>query len=245
MANDFSSVASELTASVLNSHPSTAALIKEAMVRTLQALQPEIVPFMEKSGSFSTVARQATYTAADAGFPLGLLRFERLGYDMGNYYRPLEVAPMDTIRMLQEHPAIEYPFRVAWWEERLQFGPAPAGVYTVKWDATLDATKDTATGALITTASTTQTNAWFLLPQVAVLKHFTWWDYFTTSPDQRPDLAASHQQLATMALARLRETGQKREEMASTYVVGSAYERYSPDRSRAARVSRLFPGAPV
>ncbi len=245
MANDFSSVASELAASVLNSHPNTAALIKEAMVRTLQALQPEIVIFMEKSGSFNTVANQGTYTATDTGFPAGLLRFERLGYDMGGYYRPLEVAPMDTVRALQEHPSSAYPFRVAWWEDRLQFGPAPAGVYAVKWDVTLDATKDTATGALLTTASTTQTNAWFLLPQVTVLKHFVWWDYFTTSPDQRPDLAASHQQLATMALARLRETGQKREEMASTYVVGSAYDNYSPDRLRSSRVSRLFPGAPV
>ena len=244
--SDFSTIAAELVAGVLNTHPSTSALMKAAMVRQLANLQPEIAPFMEKSGSFSTVAGQATYTPAVTGFPGGHLRFERIFYDLGNYRRPIEPTDMDTIRGLQEHPAAEYPFRAAWWEERLQFGPAPAGIYLVKWDVTLDATKDTATGALLTAASTTQTNAWFLAPQVTAFKHLVWADYFMTSPDQRPDLAQSHQGLAQLAITRLREAGQKRQAMSGTAQVPNAFDAYSGQSgSRASRVSSIFPGAPA
>ena len=244
MSGDFATIAAELTAGVLNTHPSVPALMKAAMVRQLGNLLPEIVPFMERSGSFTTIAGRATYSPADAGFPGGLLRFERLGYDMGSYIRPLELASMDTIRALQESPASEYPFRVAWWEELLQFGPAPNGAYTVKWDVTLDATKDTATGDLITTASTTETNAWFLLPQATAFKHLVWGDYYLTSPDQRPNMASSHQGLAQVALERLREAGRKRQAFGQTLVVPNAFDAYGSG-SRASRLSRLFPGAPV
>lgn len=243
--SDFSTIAAEIVAGVLNSHPNTSALVKAAMVRQLQALQPEVLPFMEKSGSFNTIANQATYTSAAAGFPAGLLRFERIGYDMGSYLRPLEVVDMDTLRYLQEHPAAAYPFRVAWYEEKLQFGPAPVGVYAVKWDVILDATKDTATGALLTTASTTQTNPWFVLPQVAVLKALTWGDYFSTSPDQRPELAAAHQGNAQVALARIREAGFKRQMLGQTLVQPSSFDLYREEWSPSARIARLFPGAPV
>jgi hypothetical protein len=240
---DFATIAAELVAGVLNTHPSTSALVKAAMVRQLLNLQPEIAPFMERSGAFSTVAGQAAYPSAVPG---GLLRFERLWYDLGNYRRPIDVADMATIRGLQEHPAAEYPFRAAWWEERLQFGPAPAGVYSVKWDITLDATKDTATGAILTATSTMETNPWFLLPQVAAFKHLVWADYFMTSPDQRPEMAQSHQGLAQLAITRLREAGQKRQAMSSTAQVPNAFDAYSGrSGSRASRVSSIFPGAPV
>lgn len=243
MANDFASVAAECVAGVLNSHPATAGFIAAAMVRQLQALQPEVVPFMELSGSFNTVAGQGSYTTASTGMPKGLLRFERLGYDMGAYRRPLEVVDMETLRYLQEHPSAEYPFRVAWYEEKLQFGPAPAGVYAVKWDVILDAAKDTTTGALLTSASTTQTNAWFLLPQVAVLKALTWADYFSTSPDQRPDLAANYQGQAQVALARLREANLKRQLVGQTIIQPSSFD--LGYLSRDSRIAALFPGAPV
>lgn len=243
--SDFNTIAVELVSGVLNSHPNTSALIKAAMVRQLGNLLPEIVPFMERSGSFTTLPGKGSYAPGDAGFPAGLLRFERLWFDMGNYRRPIELADMETIRALQEHPASECPFRVAWWEDRLQFGPAPNGAYTVKWDVTLDATKDTATGALLTTASTTETNAWFLLPQVTTFKHLVWGDYFLTSPDQRPDLAQSHQALAQVALERLREAGRKRQNVGGqTLVTPNAFDAYGSG-SRSTRVSTLFPGAPV
>lgn len=245
MANDFPAVLSELVAGTLNSHPNTSALMAASLVRQLANLQPEVVPWMELSGSFATVANQATYTSAVTGFPKGYLRFERLGYDMGAYYRPLEVVDMLTIRELQELPAMAYPWRIAIFEGKLQFGPAPVGVYTVKWDITLDATVDQATGALITTASSTGiSNPWFLLPQVSALKHLAWADYYLTSPDQRPDLGQTHQQFAAAALARAREAGQKKEEMSQALVTPNAFDAYQT-RSPAARLSRLFPGAPA
>jgi hypothetical protein len=241
--SDFATVAAEIVAGVLNNHPNTTALVKAAMVRQLLSLQAEKAPFMEKSGSFNTVANQAAYTYASTGMPPGLLSFERLWYDQGATGRPIEVVDMGTIRMLQENGSTSYPFRVAWWEERLQFGPAPAGIYPVKWDIILDATKDTATGTVLTVADTTKTNAWFLAPQSAVFKHLVWADYFSTSPDQRPELAASHQQLATVALARLREANAKRQQMGGLLVQPSSWDGY--DRSVSSRISTLFPGAPV
>lgn len=243
--SDFSTIAAEIVAGVLNSHPNTSALVKAAMVRQLQALQPEVLPFMELAGSFNTVASQAAYTTASTGMPKGLLRFERLGYDMGSYLRPIEAVDVDTLRYLQESQPTAYPFRVAWYEEKLQFGPAPLGVYAVKWDVILDATKDTATGALLTTASTNQTNPWFVLPQVAVLKALTWADYFSTSPDQRPELAASYQGQAQVALARIREAGFKRQMLGQVLTQPSSFDLYSEGSTSAARVSRIFPGAPV
>jgi hypothetical protein len=248
--SDFATIAAEITAGVLNTHPSTSALIKAAMVRQLGNLLPEIVPFMERSGSFSTVAGKGTYAPGDIGFPAGFLRFERIGYDMGSYFRPLEVVDMATIRALQESPSPEYPFRIAWWEERLQFAPAPNGAYVVKWDVTLDATKDTATGKLFDATDTSpaaggRTNAWFLLPQVTAFKHLVWGDYYLTSPDQRPDMAQSHQALAQVALERLREAGRKRQSFSGgALVVPNAYDAYGSG-SRSLRVSTLFPGAPV
>lgn len=241
----FATVAAEIVAGVLNSHPNTTTHVKAAMVRQLLALQAEQAPFMERSGSFSTIANQAAYTGADAGFPEGLLTFQRLYYDMGSYARPIEPTDVMTIRRLQETPAVSYPFRACWWQERLQFGPAPAGVYVVKWDIVLDSTKDETTGALITEASTTQTNPWLDLPQLTVFKHLVWSDYFAVSPDQRPELAASHQQAAATQLARLREAGKTRQGMSAVAVIPSAWGNYSPEERRTAGVSLFFPGAPV
>jgi len=245
MADDFQTVAADLVAGVLNSHPNTATLMKAALVRQLANLKPEIVPWMEVSGSFVTVANQSAYSSSDAGYPKSLLRFERLGYDMGAYRRPLEVTDMETIRAVQEGASAAFPYLVAWYEEKLQLAPPPAGAYTIKWDAVLDATKDTSSGTLITVSSTSQTNAWFLLPQVSVLKHLAWADYYLTSPDQRADLGQQHQAFAAQALARAREAGSKREGLNSIAVTPNAFTRATSGRQGSNRLSVLFPGAPT
>jgi hypothetical protein len=240
--SDFQTVAAEIVAGVLNTHPTTTALVKAAMVRQLQNLSSEVINFMEVSGSFSTVANQAAYSGADAGYPDSLLRFDRLWYDLGNYARPLEVIDIFTIRALQEHGSAVHPTRICWYEEKLQFGPAPAGVYTVKYNAVLDARRNTADGALITTASTTQTNAWFTTG-VVPFRHLVWADFFMTSPDTRPDMAENHTRMAGVALSRLREAGRKKQEMNGVVTVPSAFDHYSGSGS--GRISLLFPGAPV
>lgn len=242
---DFQTVAAELVAGVLNTHPSTATLMKAAMVRQLDLLQPEIVPFMEVSDSFSTAAGTMVYTSATTGFPKSLLRFERLWYDLGSSVRWLTPTDPGTVRALQEQPSQAYPPWVCWFEEKLQFGPAPAGIYVVKWDGILDSRKNTADGALITTASTIQTNGW-LSDGLTAFRHLCWGDYYATSPDQRPDLAQAHVGQANVALGRLREAGKTRQEMNGTMVTPSAWDDYSLRQgSGYSRISALFPGAPV
>lgn len=243
MPDDFAALlddADGLVAGVLNTHPSTRSHLAAAVVRQLGNLQAEIIPFMEKSGSFSTVANTASYGHGDLGFPRGLLRFERLYYDLGNTTRPLEPVDPDTIRAWQERPAQTYPTRVCWYEERLQFGPAPAGAYVVKWDATLDATKDAGSGATISVDDEDATNPWFTTGKVA-LKHLVWADYFMTSPDQRPEMASAHGNSAQVALERLRETGKKRQGMNTPVRTPNAFDLYGGTPS--ARLQAIFPGA--
>jgi len=244
MPGTFAEVRDELVAGVLNSHPSTSSLIAAAMVRQLANLQPEAVPFMEVTGSFSTGAGVNSYTSTTAGFPKSLLRFDRLWYDMGQSARFLEIVDADTIRYLQEQSSQAYPTRVTWYEEKLQFGPAPSAVYVVKWAAILDSTKNTADGAAITatTGASTQTNAW-LTTGVVPFKHLVWADYYMTSPDQRPDLAASHGNLASVALERLHEAARKRQEMNTVLVTPNAFDGYRGASS--ARIQAIFPGAPI
>ena len=76
------------------------------------------------------------------------------------------------------------------------------------------------------------------------LKHLAWADYFLTSPhNQQPNLAASHGNLAQVALGRLREAGRKRQEMNTLVVIPNAYDNYRGSSS--ARIQALFPGAPI
>lgn len=243
MADDFAALlddADGLVAGVLNTHPSTRPLLAAAVVRQLANLQPEIVPFMEKSGSFLTANGVAAYGYGDADFPKGLLRFERLYYDLGATIRPIDVVDPGTVRAYQERPAQAYPTCVCWYEERLQFGPAPAGAYTVKWDVIRDATKDAASGVTITVADEDATNPWFTAGKVA-LKHLVWADYFMTSPDQRQEMAAAHGNLAQVAIGRLREAGRKRQEMNAPLVTPNAFDLYATYPP--SRLQTIFPGA--
>lgn len=244
MAGTFADVLADLMAGVLNTHPSTSSFLAAAMVRQLANLQAESMPFMEvPSASFTTVANQAAYTSAAAGFPKSLLRFDRLYYSIGNYGRPLVVVDIGTIRLLQQQPSVAYPLRVAWHDDKLQFGPAPAAAYVVKFDSLLDAQKDTASGNLITAADTTTTNPWFTTG-VVPFKHLVWADYFSTSPDQRPDLSSSHTSLAGAAMAQLRKAQKKRQELNAIAVTPNAFDSQLVD-STSARIANLWPGAPV
>lgn len=243
----FAETKTDLVAEVLNSHPATGDKIAKAMVRTLQSLQPEAVPFMEKTGSFVTVNGTAAYSSTSpggTGFPANLLAFERLWYDLGATPQWLFVVSIEEVRWFQEQAAVAYPVRVAWYEKKLQFGPAPAGVYTVKWDGFLDSTLDT-TGAAITTASTTATNPW-LTEGLICFKHLALADYYMTDPaSARPDMASNHAQLGQMQLTRLREAQKRRRDAGSSPQVPNAFSAYLYPDDRAARISILHPGAPV
>jgi hypothetical protein len=238
---DFATIKTALVGTVLNTHPSTAALMADAMVRSLLALQPEAVSFMEASGSFSTVAGQVAYSSSDAGYPKGLLRFDRLYYDLGSAVIPVWEEDRDEVRRLQELGSVAYPNRAAWIEEKLHFGPAPGAAYTVKWNIVLDATKDTATGAAITNASTTQTNGWFTTGAEA-LKALALADYYATSPDQRPALAQSWQGMAALAITSIRRTQAQRLRLGGVVQVPSAFR---TGLSVSEKRQMLHPGAPL
>lgn len=241
MAGDFVSVKAACVAQVLNSHPATAALISSAMVRQLLTLQPEATTFMETSGSWSTTAGAAAYGSSTAGFPKSLLRFERLYYDLGSYTIEIVNTDRTEIRRLQELGSVAYPYRAAWIGNQLQFGPPPSGVFVIKYDGTLDATKDSLTGDTIDGTVAAATNPWFTTGVIAY-QHLVLADYFATSPDQRPDLAAAHQQGAALAINSYRQTGAQRLQLGGIYQIPSAFTRNQPASERRQLV---FPGAPI
>lgn len=244
MPGDFKAVRDELVALVLNSHPSTSSSIAAAMVRQLAALEPERVPFMEKSGSFSTLAGRAAYGGSDGLLP-GLHSFERLYYDLGSTILPIDPVDELTLRYFQEQPAQAYPPRACWLEGKLQFGPSPAGAYTVKWDGFLSSRLDAATGETITAETTDEnlhrTNPWFSAGAVT-LGHLVLADYYSNDPaSARQDLAQTNGGFATSQLAQLRKAHQQKKDMGSVAVVPNAFDRYSSWGSR--RIQTLFPGA--
>ena len=241
MAGDFTSVKAEIVARVLNSHPATASLIASAMVRQLLTLQPEATTFMEVSGTWSTSANVAAYDAATTGFPKSLLRFERLYYDLGSYTIEIVNTDRSEVRRLQEMGSIAYPYRAAWIGNQLNFGPAPSAAFVIKYDGTLDATKDTTTGVVIDGTVGAATNPWFTTGTVA-FQHLVLADYYATSPDQRPDLAAAHQQGAALAINSYRQTGAQRLQLGGIYQIPSAFVRNLPASERRQLV---FPGAPI
>ncbi len=241
MAGDFQSVQTACVAQVLNSHPSTPGLIALAIVRQLLTLQPEATTFMETSGSWVTSAGVAAYGPTTTGFPKSLLRFERIYYDLGSYTIEIVNTDRTEIRRLQELGAITYPYRAAWIGDRLNFGPPPAGTFVIKYDGTLDATKDLETGDLIDGTVGTASNPWFTTGVVA-LQHLTLADYFATSPDPRPDLASAHQQGAALAINSYRQTGAQRLQLGGIYQIPSAFVRNMPASERRQLV---FPGAPI
>jgi len=240
MAGDFTAVKAELLRGVLNTHPNTSSLLADAMVRQLQALQPEAIPFMERSGQFTTIAGRAAYDAGTSGFPKSLLRFDRLYYDLGSTPLYIDVVDIEEVRLYQEQPSLVYPRRACWQGRQLQLGPAPAGAYPVKWDAVLDSTKDARTGRPITASSTVQSNPWFVEGAVA-FKHLAWADYFATSPDQRPDLAEAHRGLAAGQLDRLRKAQAKQKQMNATPRAPNAFDMHV--RRINERLQTYFPGA--
>lgn len=241
MAGDFQSVLAACQAQVLNSHPTTAGLLTLAMIRQLLTVQPEATTFMETSGSWSTSAGVAAYGPATEGFPKSLLRFERIYYDLGSYSIEIVNTDRTEIRRLQELGPISYPYRAAWIGNQLNFGPPPSGAFVIKYDGTLDATKDSETGDVIDGSVGTAKNPWFTTGVVAY-QHLVLADYFSTSPDPRPDLASAHQQGAALAINSYRQTGAQRLQLGGIYQIPSAYVRNLPASDRRQLV---FPGAPI
>ena len=241
---DVGTVRDELVAGVLNSHPSTSAAILATMIRQLTALEPEAVPFMERSGSFFTINGITSY-GPDQGLPRGLHRFERLYYDLGSSILLIDTVDELSLRYFQEHPVQAYPQRAAWQEGVLQLAPAPAGAYTVKWDGFLSSKRDSRTGKEITTDTSNEnlrrSNPW-LTEGVVTFKHLVLADYYSTDPaSARADLAESNGARAAGQMNQLRKAQQQKKDMGGVAVVPNAFDHYATWPSR--RVQTIFPGA--
>jgi len=161
MAETFTSLYNLLYAQVAFKTTKTTTILKQSMVEALDLLGAK-APFSEEEASFLTTANDPTYDSATTGFPKDLKEISRLYYKTGST-KPIEIPTidMDTLRFWMDEVPVQFPRGRAWHDRKLYLGPPPNSVMTLYMDYLKDARRDAATGALITTASTTQTNDWF------------------------------------------------------------------------------------
>ena len=101
-----------------------------------------------------------------SGFPADVMEIDRVWYVSGTAKHEIEPATMGAVRFWSGDAAVTTPTSSspagwAWHEQRLYVVPKLNAAKVLGFDYFKDATLDTASGAAITTASTTQTNPWF------------------------------------------------------------------------------------
>jgi len=147
----------------------TETFLKEATVRQLRELSQFPVGFLDGSFSFATIAAQDNYGPGHLDFPADLYGWAGLPY-ITTSTSPLVVKQfIDGPRPLEEVRAANgvsnlsgvNPSIFAWFNGYMWLAPAPTGVQTIQGDYRRDGRRDSTSGALITTASTTHTNGWF------------------------------------------------------------------------------------
>lgn len=145
----------------------TEPFVKDATVRQLRELSSQPVDFMEGSFTFSTTANQDNYASGYTGFPVDI-------FEVFYLYTPSTSSPLvvsqeivgpvsiKDLRNAQRAAVLSTsPELYAWHDGKLWLSPIPSGVFTVKGDYRRDGTRDSSSGAVITSASTTHSNGWF------------------------------------------------------------------------------------
>ena len=150
-----------------NKNTRTTPYLKDATVRWLKELSNRRALFMESTFSFQTVAGTTEYGPGYTGFPLDAMEFQAVYREEGSgvsSYRTIIEGPR-PLEDVRSHltPGISpgYPTIWAWHHDKMIFAPLINAVMTIKGDYYKDATRDTSSGAVITTSSTTHTNPWF------------------------------------------------------------------------------------
>lgn len=144
-----------------NKNSDTLTRVKQATVRCLKEVSSIPVLFMEETFSFATIASQEAYTVGHTGFPNDARVIYRVYYESGSARYEIPMASMDVARFHYSNlTTTQYPEGWAWFEQSMYLFPKPSGIVTIKGDYQRDATRDSSSGAVITTASTTQTNGW-------------------------------------------------------------------------------------
>lgn len=183
----FSAFIAQVYGEILNRNTKSLDLVKQATVRQLKMLSSVRTLMMEATATFTaSVANPYAGEYVDStisGFPADAAEIDTLYYQTGTirYYVDGPV-PIERIRFHGGMPAAQListptPDRWAWFSQKLWFAPPLSAAKELKIDYFRDATRDTATGNELTTASTTQTNPWFDRGEV-VLRYFVLADYF-------------------------------------------------------------------
>lgn len=172
-------------AEVANKNSKSLDVLKQARVRQLKELSSVRTLAMEATTSFTAsvgapyLGEYADSTITD--FPADVMEIDRVWYLTGSTRHDIP-GPfgMDEIRYFNErnnaHVTGPEPRRWAWFGGKLWWAPTLSAAKVLYIDYFKDATKDTATGAAITEASTTHTNPWFdrgeLVLRYAVLAEY-------------------------------------------------------------------------
>jgi len=174
---------------VNNKNLRTTPFIKQATVSWLKSLSHKRTLMMEDSFSFSTVAGQAEYDSTAVGFPPAAMEFDTVYVQIGSGVNAQNIlipgpAPIAVIREeFGPYEEGEVLAAWAWHHQKLIFAPVPRTVVTIKGDYFKDATRDTATGDLITDASTTHTNPWFDRGETALMNAVLYNYHLTLAKD--------------------------------------------------------------
>lgn len=138
-------------------------------MRKLRELSRLPVNFLDGSFSFDTIADQDNYGAGHLGFPVDLYAWTGQPRIVDSV-NPLLVrqflsgpVPIGELRQTGLVANLKglYPYQFAWHNDFMWLAWKPTGIVTIAGDYRRDGRRDSVTGALITTASTTHTNGWF------------------------------------------------------------------------------------
>lgn len=198
----FSTFTSSVHGDVLNKHSTSLADLKAATVRQLGELASRRVHFMERTTTFTLLVADPYLGdwvgEGVAGWPLDVREIDAVYYrasatsswcpvtgpltinEIRTYEPPLRVA---------ESPLSVYPLAWAWWDRKL-WVPRVSGNVSLKIDYWKDGTRCETTGALISTASTNETNEWLDGRGATALRHGVLADYYLL-PKSKDEAQAS------------------------------------------------------
>lgn len=179
----FSSFITRIYGELFNKNSKTLDALRQITVRQLKELSSHRTHLMEASASFP-IRTVSPYggeyaDASVSGFPPDLMEIDLVTYTSGG--ERIEVrgpVPHRELRLYTPFPALTtaYPEVWSWFDEKLWVAPALAAETTLTIDYFRDATRDEATGAVITETSTNETNPWFdrgeLVLRYAVLSEY-------------------------------------------------------------------------
>ena len=161
--SDYQTFIADRISEVDNRNTRTESYIRSATIRALKEVSSVRCLLREASFNFTTTANQPAYTAGYPDFAVDISQILLIYYPTanGSARRMVHRAPLEEVRRSGLWQTIANPQRYCWHADSLILGPIPSGAILINVDYQRDALRDSATGNLITTTSTTATNPWF------------------------------------------------------------------------------------